>query len=70
MREAQRGSNLMKSMKWKIEDCFASLAMTHLGDLLYLIERRYGGKMPEQLWDKEKNAFVKSVWAMRGKRRS
>ena len=22
--------------------------------------------MPEQLWDKEGNTFVKSVWAMRG----
>jgi molybdopterin converting factor small subunit len=39
---------------------------SHLGELLYLVGRRYGGKMPEQLWDREKNAFVKSVWAMRG----
>jgi len=37
-----------------------------LDDLFFLIERRYGEKMPEQLWDREKKAFVKSVWVMRG----
>ena len=45
---------------------FALREGSHLGELLYLVGRRYGGKMPEQLWDREKNAFVKSVWAMRG----
>lgn len=37
-----------------------------LADLLHFIGRRYAGKMPEQLWDREKNGFAKSVWAMRG----
>ena len=37
-----------------------------MDDLFFLIEQRYRGKMPEQLWDKEKKAFVKAVWAMRG----
>jgi len=45
---------------------FALREGSQVGDLFYLIERRYGGKMPEQLWDKEGNTFVKSVWAMRG----
>jgi len=45
---------------------FALREGSHLGDLLDLIRRRYGGKMPEQLWDKERNAFANSVWAMRG----
>jgi molybdopterin converting factor small subunit len=45
---------------------FALREGSHLGELLYLVGRRHGGKMPEQLWDREKNAFVKSVWAMRG----
>jgi molybdopterin converting factor small subunit len=39
---------------------------SQLDDLFFLIERRYGEKMPEQLWDREKKAFVKSVWVMRG----
>ena len=37
-----------------------------MDDLFFLIERRYGEKMPEQLWDREKKAFVNSVWVMRG----
>jgi len=37
-----------------------------LGDLLSLVGRRYGGRMPEQLWAREKKAFLNSVWAMRG----
>jgi molybdopterin converting factor small subunit len=37
-----------------------------LGELLYFIGKRYAGKMPEQLWDRERNAFAKSVWSMRG----
>jgi molybdopterin converting factor small subunit len=45
---------------------FALREGSNLGDLLYLVGRRYGRKIPEQLWDKEKNAFVRSVWAMRG----
>jgi molybdopterin converting factor small subunit len=45
---------------------FALREGSHLGDLFYLIGRRYRGKMPEQLWDGEKNAFVNSVWPMRG----
>ena len=45
---------------------FALREGSHLSDLFYLIGRRYGGKMSEQLWDKERNAFVSSVWAMRG----
>ncbi len=45
---------------------FALREGSHLGDLFCLIERRYGAKMPEQLWDREKNAFGNSVWAMRG----
>jgi molybdopterin converting factor small subunit len=39
---------------------------SQLDDLFFLIERRYGEKMPEQLWDREKKAFVNSVWVMRG----
>jgi len=31
----------MKSMKWKIEDCFASLAMTRLGDFYEIIKICY-----------------------------
>lgn len=42
---------------------------SRLEDLFSLIERRYGGKMPEQLWDRKRNAFVSSVWAMRGNER-
>jgi molybdopterin converting factor small subunit len=45
---------------------FALREGSPLGDLFYLIERRYGAKMPEQLWDRQGNTFVKSVWAMRG----
>jgi molybdopterin converting factor small subunit len=45
---------------------FALHQGSQLGDLLYFVGKRYAGKMPEQLWDKEKNAFVNSVWAMRG----
>jgi len=37
-----------------------------LGDPLSHVGRRYGGKMPEQLWDREKNAFLNPVWVMRG----
>ena len=39
---------------------------SQLDDLFFLIERRYGEKMPEQLWDREKKAFVNSVGVMRG----
>ena len=35
-------------------------------DLSTAILRRYGRKMPEQLWDRNQNSFVKAVWAMRG----
>jgi len=45
---------------------FALHQGSQLGDLLYFVGKRYAGKMPEQLWDKEENAFVRSVWAMRG----
>jgi hypothetical protein len=45
---------------------FALREGSRLTDLTALIGRRYGAKMPPQLWDREKNAFVKSVWAMRG----
>ena len=45
---------------------FALHEGSRLGDLLYFIGRRYARKMPEQLWDREKDAFAKSVWAMRG----
>jgi len=35
-------------------------------DLSVAIGRRYGRKMPEQLWDRSQNSFVKAVWPMRG----
>jgi len=38
-------------------------------DLSTAIGRRYGRKMPEQLWDQNQNSFVKAVWAMRGDRK-
>ena len=37
-----------------------------ISELTAVIGLRYGRNMPEQLWDKDKNSFVKSVWAMRG----
>jgi molybdopterin converting factor small subunit len=45
---------------------FALHPGSQLGDLLYFVGKRYAGKMPDQLWDKERNHFAKSVWAMRG----
>jgi len=38
-----------------------------LGDLLGYVGKRYTGKMPEQLRDTEKNALVRSLWAVRVK---
>lgn len=45
---------------------FALREGSPISELTKVIKRRYGHKMPEQLWDKDKNSFVKSVWAMRG----
>ncbi len=45
---------------------FALHEGSRLADLLYFIGKRYAGKMPVPLWDREKAAFAKSVWAMRG----
>ena len=35
------------------------------GDLIREIRRRFGGDMPEQLWDDEKNTFHKKVRAFK-----
>ncbi len=48
---------------------FAVRAGSPFADLMDMIGRRYSGKMPEQLWDKGNNCFVKAVWAMRGDQR-
>ena len=45
---------------------FALREGSRLADLSAAVGRRYGGNMPEQLWDKNRNSFVKTVWAMRG----
>ncbi len=48
---------------------FALRAGSPFADLMALIAQRYSRKMPEQLWDKGNNSFVKAVWAMRGDQR-
>jgi molybdopterin converting factor small subunit len=45
---------------------FALREGSPIAELTNVIHRRYGHNMPEQLWDKNTNSFVKSVWAMRG----
>ena len=45
---------------------FALREGSPIAELTAVIGLRYGCNMPEQLWDKDKNSFVKSVWAMRG----
>jgi molybdopterin converting factor small subunit len=45
---------------------FALREGSPFAELTAVIGLRYGGNMPEQLWDKDKNSFVKSVWIMRG----
>lgn len=45
---------------------FALRKGSRLADLSAAVGRRYGRNMPEQLWDKNRNSFVKAVWAMRG----
>jgi molybdopterin converting factor small subunit len=37
-----------------------------LADLARQIKMRHGTKMPDQLWNEERNLFHKAVWAMRG----
>jgi molybdopterin converting factor small subunit len=48
---------------------FALREGSPFADLMALIGRRYCAKMPEQLWDKGSNSFVKAVWAMAGEQR-
>lgn len=38
-----------------------------LGELMGRIKVHYGTKMPDQLWNDERNIFHKAVWAMRGR---
>jgi len=51
------------------ETIFTLRAGSSFADLMAVIGRRYGTKMPERLWDKENDCFMRAVWAMRGNKR-